>query len=429
MLKSIGWMTISTALRMGSGFLAFVVIARFIGAEQFGLLSYWMAIAGLMALPVNYGFGMQLLREVGGNREIAATVMTETVVAKFVLSALVFLVAGIACAVLAVPAVVFLLILMMFVLESFAEHMNFMLRANSEFNIEAKITAISSLLAVVLLVSAAIATKSLIAVCVAYVVSRLFALGLGLWAVKKFWKFSFVQAAQSVKDIPRVLARGFSYATDVAVGAVNSTLDTILVGAMLGTRAVGVYQSGMKLFQGFTSLAPIISFVYLPELAAAKNADEVSRLRLQANAMMRKLVFVGGAGALVLCLAPNQLVGFLYGQQYEELAGLLPWFALALLLRFMTAAFGVVLTALGLQAKRAAVNAGSVIVLAVGILVLAGSMGLKGVLAALSLAALFAFGAYSVLIYRERIGVGFGGVNVLLAAPVFGFIFYRIVFP
>ncbi|MBY0235021.1 MAG: oligosaccharide flippase family protein [Burkholderiaceae bacterium] len=422
-------MTISTALRMGSGFLAFVVIARFIGAEQFGLLSYWMAIAGLMALPVNYGFGMQLLREVGGNREIAPIVMTETVVAKFALSALVFLVAGIACLVLAIPVAVFLLILLMFVLESFAEHMNFLLRANAEFNIEAKITAISSLISVLMLMGAAIATKSLIAVCLAYVISRLCALGLGLWAVRRFWRFSLVQVCQSVKAIPRVLARGFSYATDVAVGAVNSTLDTILVGSILGTRAVGVYQSGMKLFQGFTSLAPIVSFVYLPELAAAKNAKDLLRLRLQANAMMRKLVLVGGVGAIALCLAPTRLVGLLYGHQYEELAGLLPWFALALLLRFMTAAFGVVLTALGLQAKRALVNAGSVAVLAVGIFLLAAPLGLKGVLVALSLAAFFAFSAYSLLIYRQRIGVGFGAANGLLATPVFALILYRMIFP
>jgi len=422
-------MTISTALRMGSGFLTFVVIARSIGAEQFGVLSYWMAIAGLLALPVNYGFGMQLLREVGANKLVASKVMTETIVAKVVLSIIVFVGAVVSCFLFPIPKFVFLLILLMFVLESFAEHMNFLLRANAEFDSEAKVAAISSAAALVLLAGVAVYTRSLNSVCVAYLLSRVISISVAVYSVKNLWGFSISEAWRATKRVPEVLGRGFSYATDVAVGAVNSTLDTILVGSLLGPKSVGIYQSGMKLFQGFTSLAPIVSFVYLPELAGAKNREDVARLRSLADSMMRKLLIVGGGGAIFLCLAPTQLVAFLYGGQYEELASLLPWFALALMLRFMTAAFGVVLTALGLQAKRAFVNAGSVLVLSVGILILSGPMGLQGVLVALSVASLFVFGSYCILLSRERLGLGLGVLNSLLAAPVFVLIAFRIANP
>lgn len=145
MLKSIGWMSLSTVLRMGSGFVLFVIVARQLGVESFGTLSYWMAVAGLATLPVNYGFGLYALREIGRNPAISSALIADTLVAKLALAALMAMVFALSLPWLAErQTIVAWALLAMFFLESFAEHFNAGLRASGAFHVEAKLAVLIS---------------------------------------------------------------------------------------------------------------------------------------------------------------------------------------------------------------------------------------------------------------------------------------------
>ncbi|RZA04229.1 MAG: hypothetical protein EOO68_08680, partial [Moraxellaceae bacterium] len=86
LIKNIALMGTSTAMRLSCGLLSFVVMARLLGPDQFGILMLCFSAAGLLALLSNYGFAPYLLREIGANPGAAVSLMSEVLTAKIILS-------------------------------------------------------------------------------------------------------------------------------------------------------------------------------------------------------------------------------------------------------------------------------------------------------------------------------------------------------
>ncbi len=105
--------------------------------------------------------------------------------------------------------------------------------------------------------------------------------------------------------------------------------------------------------QGVVALAPIVGNVVIPSLArkkASQRAPDTWRLAARAGYLM---VGIGFAFALPLIAIPYWIVGVVFGPEFfSELGAWLPWFGAILLVRFTGAAFGVVLSAIGLPKKR-----------------------------------------------------------------------------
>ena len=84
------------------------------------------------------------------------------------------------------------------------------------------------------------------------------------------------------------------------------------------------------------------------------------------------MALIGASFGLPLMLFPQRLADVMFGQSFQGLAALLPLFGAVLMLRYVAASAGVVITAAGFQAKR-------VVVQLVGLGVMAGLLGLLSV--------------------------------------------------
>jgi O-antigen/teichoic acid export membrane protein len=122
-----------------------------------------------------------------------------------------------------------------------------------------------------------------------------------------------------------------------------------------GIDSVGIYQSGMRIFQGGAQAAPILANVFLPEMARKaleKNRDFRIAFIAQAAFVSYGIIF-----GLSLAYFPNQIVNLTFGKNYERLATLLPLFGFLFFIRFFASAWGVILIAEGFQEYRAKATA------------------------------------------------------------------------
>lgn len=372
-----GFLLVAAAqgLRLGAGLVVFVIIARWLGPAPFGEFAYWLAIATLLTVPVNFGFSTLILRSFGSHPGRARETLSEVLTTKLVLGVAVLLVGLVVLTLMDSQNArgLFFMLLVAQLFESFAEFYGLGFRVQGHFAQESATATIVASIQLAMMSAAAFFLRDLSAVALAFMLSRLIGL---IFTRYRSQVLTGAIGLDALRKVPQTLKRAWAYALELGLMTAYGQIDTLIIHHTLGAHAVGLYQAGMKLVQGTSRLAPILAQVLLPTLAQKAGIPNEFR---QMSA--RVLGVFGAAGLtclLVLVVFADGLTAALFGAQYASLTSLLPWFGLLLCTRFLETGAGLVIVACGLQNRKVWFVAGQLLVLLVSGYVALQSFGLRG---------------------------------------------------
>lgn len=420
MFKNTGFMAASTLVRLMSSLVLFIALARLFGPEDFGRLFYNFTLASVFLLPLEYGFTPQLLREIGREPAAAPQIMGRTLLAKVLLCGVVAVLALLYFALQPerrADAPLFLLLLLASVLGSFGDFFLVAFRGIGKFHEETKIALTSSVLHFVLICALAMSGAGLLLIGVGFVVSRLIGL---LFSWRGFRRIVGALAMRGLgwRSALVTLRDSFAYAVDAGFTSFFQQVDTLIVNHYLGPAGVGIYQAGMRFLQGAMQFAPVLGNVFLPALASKHGQpDELRRLSSKLNLQMLGMGVAGWIGFGVLGGTASSLI---YGDRYAELVPLWPYIGLLMLLRYVAASQGVLLTASGAQKVRVWAQMVALAILVGSAPFLIGRYGLTGMLMSLSLSAASLLVIYAAALWRRRVPSGFNAVTAGVTCGVLG---------
>lgn len=382
MLRDSALSMLSTGVRLLASLVLFVVLAHAWGPAVFGVFMYPYAVAAVLVRIADYGFTLQVARDVGRSPERAHEIVGRALGAKLVLLVPTLATSAVVAARLP-EGHAYLPLLALLVADalvgSFALFLNIPLRALGRFDREATVATTANLAYFGATIAAVAAGAGPVAVAAVFLLSRLAFLALA-------WR----GYAQVTGGRPRVildraslagtLRTGFPFAVHTIVGTLNLQSDTLMIQHFMGAPAVGLYQAGMRILFGALLVGDALHNVFFASLARA--AHDPRELGRQATRMTRHLVALG-----VLCFAcllggGRLLVALLFARQFAALGDLVPLFGLLVLVRYSGLAYGAVLTLAERQGVRVLAACG---VLALNLaldVVLIPRFGLRGALAA-----------------------------------------------
>lgn len=354
--RNLALMGTSTAMRLGFGMLTFVVMARMLGPAQFGVVMLWLSAATLLALVANYGLTPYVLREIGAAPARAGQVMGEVLSAKLLLTLAVGLVALLGLPLLqAESRGVFMLLLGAQLADALTEFLNVGFRATNRFGQETRIALLAVLLQFAIVTLLLLWRATPLAAAAAFLASRAAVLFVTWLAQRRY--FAELRPASPAAAWARIRATR-AYAVDFGLQNLLGQVDSVALNHFVGPAAVGLYQAGMRLFNGGAQAASVLANVFLPRAAAAAEvSDQGASLRRESSRVQWAFVSFGLFFGLALCCMADPLVRLLFGPQYLALAAVLPWFGLLFFVRFFASSWGVLLTSAGAQRFRAAMNA------------------------------------------------------------------------
>lgn len=372
--KNLSLMGIATAFRLGCGLLVFSVIARLLGPESFGVLMLWLSVSTLLSLITNYGLVPYVLREIGANPGSAESIINEGLTGKLALATVIL-----SCAIIASYSFeielkqVFLCLLIASIADTFSEFLNAGFRARDRFDVETRIAVITSLSHAAILTCTVLFYPTVEAVSLAYTVSRLIVLAITILAVTRY--FAAPQLAKLGSAIKQ-LHRTINYAIDFFFQSLFGQIDSIVLNLFIGPVAVGVYQAGMRVFQGGSAAGQILSNVFLPRVSAKiKNARDFGQeCKIVQIAFLSFGVFFG----ISMIIFSEFIVHILFGSAYSSLVIFFPLFGLLFFVRFAAAAWGLVLTAAGEQRFRMIATVIHWLLIALIAAILVPRMGISG---------------------------------------------------
>jgi O-antigen/teichoic acid export membrane protein len=318
-ISNAGWLSLAHMLRMGVGLLVGVWIARYLGPDQYGQLSYAVAFVTLFSSLGNLGLDgiaiRSIVRDASKKDDILGTV--------FVLK-----LAGGATALTASLAAIILLrpadAMTQWLVGISAAGMIFQAFDTIDFwfqsQVQSKYTAIAKSTVLLLFSVVKIVLVAAKAPLIAFAWTGLAEIAFGALGLTIAYRTSrhYLRAWRASLSFARLLLTdSWPLIFSGIVSMIYLRIDQVMLGEMVGSAEVGIYSVAVRLAEvwNFVPMA-IFSSVYPSIVESKAVSDELFYERLQK--LYNIMAFIGYLIAVPVTILSGWLVGSLFGPAYER---------------------------------------------------------------------------------------------------------------
>ncbi|WP_345976377.1 flippase [Sulfurimonas sp. HSL3-7] len=321
--KNTSWLFGEKILRMAAGLLIGVWIARYLGPEQFGLLSYAGAFVGLFSAVAALGLDNIIVRKLVKDETQRDLLLGTAFLLKIIGGVLVLLFLALAINLVSIDtytATLIFIIASAMLFQSFnVIDIYFQSRVLSRYVVYANIISlsVSSIVKIVLILKAApliafafvVLFDSIVLALGFIYIYRLNHLSVGQWT------FNSGVAVTLLKESWPLILSGI-------VVAVYTKVDQVMIKTMLGNEAVGQYAAAVRISEAWYFIPTVIAASIFPAVIHAKKQSEtLYYARLQK--LFDLMVWIAIAIALPMSFFSDWLIDMLYGSPFHPSASVL----------------------------------------------------------------------------------------------------------
>ena len=310
------WLLGERVLRMAVSLFVGIYVARYLGPERFGLLSYALSFVGIFVALATLGLDEVVVRELIKTPEQREKILGTSFLLKLVGTLLMW-----AAILVAIPLtendlqtnILIIIIAFGTVFQAFnVIDLNFQAKVKSKYVVHAQFVQliISSIVKIILVVNeapliwfASVYSLDVIVLAMGLVFAYLYN-GDNIFS----WKWSFETSKYLLHDSWPLILAG-------VVISVYMKIDQVMIKEMLGAKEVGLYAAAAKLSEAWYFIPMAIASSLFPAIINAKvYQKEVYYQRLQK--LYDLMVWIAIAIALPTTFLSTLVVEFLYGKEY-----------------------------------------------------------------------------------------------------------------
>jgi len=322
-----------------------VLIARIFGVQEFGKIALAITITGILFFVADFGLTIYSTREVARDNSIIAALASTSIRIKIVSSGITLFIAWLVTTILHYPPDTTLLIYLFSgsaIIFSFSSFFIGILRGSNRFDYEAIIYFVQSVILLLLVLLVIKFDRSIVNIAFAFMASRVAGLLASLYFYYHLKGIHHLSASfLSVKDVSR---KSFPFAAHALFGIIYMHADTVILSKTTGDVEVGLYQAAMRI---------IIVLLYLQEIMVTAFFPSLSKLyKYSIEELIRKgkrlnfyLFILALPLSLSIALIGSMIIDVVYTPEYSSAALFLQILSSLVLLRFLGATYGILLSA------------------------------------------------------------------------------------
>lgn len=320
--SSVSWLFGEKIFRMIIAMIIGILVARYLGPEQFGLLNYVISFVGLFGIIATLGINNIVVKKLVVNPAEKNVLLGTAFIIRVIGSILLMIV---------------LTLFIQFTSNDSTTNMYIYILAFStvilSFNvidlyfqseIKSKLVAISNLIALVItslikIVLIIYQAPLFYFVIMILVDSLLLALSLIYFYYKdnnkiKEWYFD--------KDKAKILLKeGFPLVLAAFAMSIYLKIDQVMIKELLGNTAVGYYAAAVRLSEALYFIPIAISISLFPSIIKTKENSDIYKKRIQA--LFSFLIWLAIIIAIPMTFLSNYIINILYGEAYQEAGNVL----------------------------------------------------------------------------------------------------------
>lgn len=304
----------SRALR----FFFIIYIARYLGVEDFGTISFALAFGYIFSVLADMGLSILLVREVAKDRSAEGRYLGNVATLKLCLGFLFFLSIVVAINLMGYPSqtkVVVYLIAGYIYCCSFTDTFSSIFRANERMEFQSVSILLDSGLLLLGTLFAISRGYGVVAFAFVYLAVGIIVLLYSI--IVCAWKFSFPRIRFEFSFWKRCLSEAWPIGVLSVCVMFNFRLDSVMLSMIKGEEAVGFYSAAYKLSEAATVIPSVFALAIFPVLSKFYASDR-ERFTDVINKSIKYLLSMALPMALIITFLSRQIIEFVYSGKYSE---------------------------------------------------------------------------------------------------------------
>lgn len=318
-----GWMFLGQLFSLLVSFFIGIWLARYLGPENFGVLSYALAFAGLFAFLSDFGVSSILNRDLVLFPQKRDTLLGTSFVLKIVGGVVAFFAVCLSVVVLKVSPINTLLILLFatsFVIQAF-NVINTFFYASVESKKNVHVVMLATTISSVLKIAMIVFGQGVIWLMCVYVLDFVWQ---SIGFIVSYYRSGFsirtwTFRGEVAKDL---LKQSWPLMFAAAASFIYLRIDQVMIGWMLGEQEVGIYAVAVKLVEIWYFIPAMLCGSLFPAIVNAKKTNQ-SQYHKRMKALYILLFSISVGIALPLSVLAPWIVSILFGDAFVTAVGVL----------------------------------------------------------------------------------------------------------
>ncbi|MGE8328335.1 flippase [Pseudomonas urmiensis] len=317
------WMLVEQCLRLISGVFVGIYIARYLGPEQYGVISYALAISAFALAVSRLGMDAVLVRELVTSKARTNTLMGTAFWMMFTAATFCYMLMVLSVFLSSeqsqVKLYIYIISSSVFFATSLVGDYYFQSRVQAKFSTMCKVAALA-VMSIVKLILVFLSADVYYFVLAALADHALLAVFLVI-ALKRKYNFEFLTCF-SWPDARSMLSSVWPMVLTAVASLIYMRIDQVMIRNMLGMYEVGLYSAAVRIYEAWIVLPYVITVSLIPVVVKLRQGD-FSTYQLRLVQLFRLVIGLSVVAAVVVSLVGERLMIFAFGSSYSEAAPVL----------------------------------------------------------------------------------------------------------
>ncbi len=340
--KNIGLSLFTFLSRIVSGSVIYIILARLMSLEDFGLLSFGVSLAGLLSVIAEFGFSLMAQRDIPQDRFSFSDYVINTLIQKVGFSIL-SLIGGLVYLLLLYSGnnlTIGIIFVVNAIITSNTTYFFAIFRAKNMFKIESWLALFYTASLIILVIIYYLFKLDVLFIAYGLLLVRF----LQLIVLTSIYGSKFKFKIQINKEIQRYLfINSFSFGAHYIIGIFYLLIDTQLIAYYVGNEALALYSAFFKIILLLLIFTDLFNNVFLPYLAKLFPKD-LFKFKMEALLINKAIASIGILLFVFINLFSNDIVTLLYSEKYSASISLTIPLSFVLLFRVFSVVYAVLLT-------------------------------------------------------------------------------------
>lgn len=311
------WLSLDKVIRILGELVVGIWIARYLGAELFGVLSYALAYSIIFTVISYAGLDRILVREFVREEKKSDIIISSGIIIRLIISIIITIIAILSAYFiksgdnLTLYAIIIMVIGIVF---RATDPIKFWFEANLEskyYVISENIAYISMSLLRVLLI---LLSADLIYFAISYLLEAIL-MGIGYLLNYKLYTKSFINLRISKEWISKIFKAGFPLALASINIIIYNRIDIIMLGEMVGKYETGIYSAGIKLSEAWYFVPGILIPSYFPAILKLREIKPQLYLK-RLKQLYVLLIIISILIAIPVSIFSPLIISIFFGNEY-----------------------------------------------------------------------------------------------------------------
>lgn len=345
MFKNMSWLLISQIIASVCAFIWTVLMARYLGVSRYGIIGFAISLTGILAVTVDFGISIHIIRHISTDYESAPKYLGNAIPLKSIFAIGTFILTLIILILMKTNEIT-ITITLLFTIEMIIKSFVGLINGSFQAFEEGKYQGISNtLLNVILLIFILITIFSdfgLYGIAISYILANTIALTYTYIAFKNHItqpKFEFDK-----KFCKSITMASIPFALGAILYNVYYSIDAVMLTALVGDYATGIYNATYKLISVLTLFYSVYGAVIFPVMSKFYKNDE-KLLVISFEKSIKYLMLVIIPLALGTMFYSSDIINLIYGHKYDAASSVLSILIWTVCLLFVNGACNYLLNA------------------------------------------------------------------------------------